>query len=79
MQRLEIPKRIWIETTTESNRLFAEADHLNEVAYALLGERPTTDDTVKKFQAAKDMADAKYAQARKAWGEAKSLLKPEYK
>lgn len=72
-----ISKRIWIEETSESNRLFAEADHLNDLAYALLGERPTTDDTIKKFRVAKDLADAKYAEARKAWADAKSHLKPE--
>lgn len=70
-----ISKRIWTEETAESNRLFAEADHLNEIAYELLGDRPTTDDTVRNFQAAKDAADAKYDEARKAWETAKSHLK----
>lgn len=76
MRHKERSKRIWIEETAESNRLFAEADHLNEIAYALLSERPTTDETVRNFQAAKDLADAKYAEARKAWEEARSHLKP---
>lgn len=76
MRHKEISKRIWIEETAESNRLFAEADHLNEIAYALLSERPTTDETVRNFQAAKDLADAKYAEAGKAWEEARSHLKP---
>lgn len=69
-----ISKRIWTEETSESNRLFAEADRLNEEAYALLSVRPTTDDTVRSFQAAKDLADAKYLEARKAWEEARSHL-----
>lgn len=69
-----ISKRIWTEETAESNRLFAEADRLNEEAYALLSVRPTTDDTVRNFQAAKDLADAKYLEARKAWEEARSHL-----
>ena len=69
-----ISKRIWTEETAESNRLFAEADRLNEEAYALLSVRPTTDDTVRSFQAAKDNADAKYLEARKAWEEARSHL-----
>ncbi|CRM37686.1 hypothetical protein [Pseudomonas sp. 37 R 15] len=77
MQHQKISKRIWVEETTESNRLFAEADHLNEIAYALLSVRPTTDETIRKFQAAKDLADAKYAEARKAWEEARSHLKPD--
>lgn len=69
-----ISKRIWTEETAESNRLFAEADRLNAEAYALLSVRPTTDDTVRNFQAAKDLADAKYLEARKAWEEARSHL-----
>lgn len=69
-----ISKRIWTEETAESNRLFAEADRLNEEAYALLSVRPTTDHTVRSFQAAKDLADAKYLEARKAWEEARSHL-----
>ena len=77
MQHQKISKRIWVEETRESNRLFAEADHLNEIAYAVLSVRPTTDETIRTFQAAKDLADAKYAEARKAWEEARSQLKPD--
>ncbi|MEJ5278557.1 hypothetical protein WH299_04670 [Pseudomonas sp. MYb541] len=77
MRHQKISKRIWAEETAESNRLFAEADHLNEIAYALLSVRPTTDETIRKFQAAKDLADAKYAEARRAWEEARSHLKPD--
>lgn len=68
-----ISKRTWTETA-ESNRLFAEADSLNDAAYALLSVRPTSDNTVRSFQAAKNLADAKYAEARKAWEEARSHL-----
>ncbi|WAT26273.1 hypothetical protein [Pseudomonas sp. GXZC] len=71
-----ISKRAWAEETAESNRLFAEADVLNELAYALLSDRPTTDETVRNFQAAKDLADAKYEEARRAWESAKLHLSP---
>lgn len=75
MKRKSISKRTWKEETADSNRLFAEADRLNEKAYDLLSDRPTTDNTVKNFQTAKDAADAKYEEARKAWEKAKSHLK----
>ncbi|AKS04666.1 hypothetical protein [Pseudomonas trivialis] len=75
MSSKPISKRIWREETADSNRLFAEADHLNTIAYELLSDRPTNNDTVRNFQAAKDAADAKYEEARKAWEKAKVHLK----
>ena len=69
-----ISKRTWTEETAESNRLFSEADRLNDEAYALLSVSPSSDDTVRSFQAAKDLADAKYVEARKSWEEARSHL-----
>lgn len=75
MSSKPISKRIWREETAESNRLFAEADQLNEIAYGLMTHGPTNDDTVRNFQAAKDAADAKYEEARRAWEKAKVHLK----
>lgn len=72
-----ISKRIWTEETADSNRLFAEADRLNEEAYALLSVRPTSCETVKSFQTAKDLADKKYLEAREAWEKARSRLNAE--
>lgn len=75
MSSKPISKRIWREETADSNRLFAEADRLNEIAYGLLIDGPTNDDAVGSFQAAKDAADAKYEEARRAWEKTKVHLK----
>lgn len=69
----------WLEATQRSNQLFKEADKLDDKAYELLSDGVVTSDTLEKFRLAKEDAGAKYAQARKAWDEAKDEFqeKPE--
>lgn len=69
-----ITKREWRDETARSNKLFVEADRLNDIAYGLLNDRPTTADTIKQFQIAKDAANAKYEEAHWAWKLAKDHL-----
>ncbi|MFP3493576.1 hypothetical protein SB759_05070 [Pseudomonas sp. SIMBA_059] len=74
-----ITRAQWEKETATSNRLFAEADRLNDIAYALLSERPASADTIKQFQAAKDAANAKYEEAHAAWNLAREHLKENVK
>lgn len=69
-----ISKTEWRNETATSNRLFAEADRLNEIAYGLLNDRPTTAATIKQFQKAKNAANAKYEEAHLSWKIAKQHL-----
>lgn len=75
MKGMTISKADWQNETAESNLLFAEADRLNEIAFALLNDKPTTAETVKLFQLAKNAANAKYEEAHLAWRKAKGNLK----
>lgn len=74
MKCKSISKTEWRNETATSNRLFAEADRLNEIAYGLLNDRPTSAETIKRFQIAKDAANAKYEEAQHAWKTAKQHL-----
>lgn len=74
MKCKSISKIEWRIATAKSNRLFAEADRLNEVAYGLLNDRPTSAETIKRFQIARDAANAKYEEAQHAWRAAKQHL-----
>jgi len=62
----------WHGATDLSNRLFKEADQLDGIAFALLTHAPASPDAARKYQAARNSADAKYAEARQAWEEAKA-------
>lgn len=75
MKCKSITKEVWRIETAESNGLFAEADRLNDIAYRLLNDRPTTPETIKRFQLAKDAENAKYEEAQRAWREAREHLK----
>ena len=75
MKCKSLSKNEWRSETAVSNSLFAEADRLNEIAYNVLNDRPTSVETVKRFQLAKDAANAKYEEAHRAWEIAKEHLK----
>ncbi|KPA99184.1 MULTISPECIES: hypothetical protein [Pseudomonas] len=62
----------WLAATERSNRLFREAARLDDEAYDLLSDGVVTSDTLEKFRLAKEQAAARYAQARKAWEQAKN-------
>jgi len=79
MKCKHITKAKWENETAISNHLFAEADRLNEIAYALLNDRPTSADTIKRFQEAKSIADAKYEEAHQAWTLARARLREDVK
>lgn len=74
MKCKSISKAEWKNETAISNRLFAEADRLNEIAYGLLNDRPTSAETIERFQMAKDAANTKYEEAQLAWRTAKEHL-----
>lgn len=56
----------------ESDRLFAEAQCLDDAAYGLLYECTINQETMTEFSAAKAESDAKYVEARVAWERAQS-------
>ncbi|QXI26334.1 hypothetical protein [Pseudomonas vanderleydeniana] len=67
-------KARWLAATEQSNRLFKQADKLEDAAYDLLSDGIVTSDTLEKFRIAKDEAAAKYAQARMAWEQAQKAF-----
>jgi hypothetical protein len=50
MKKQTMSRKVWVGETGDSNRLFAGADMLNEAAYRLLSDRPTTSEKVKNFE-----------------------------
>ncbi|SDT06178.1 hypothetical protein NLK61_25060 [Pseudomonas fuscovaginae UPB0736] len=67
-------KTRWLAATERSNHLFKEAARLDDEAYDLLSDGVVTSDTLEKFRLAKAAAAAKYAQARKAWEQAREAF-----
>lgn len=68
-------KSSWKHATEHSNELFKEADELDALAFDLLSEAPNSPEDAKRFHDARDAANAKFAEAREAWQEAKVELK----
>ncbi|QXQ16639.1 hypothetical protein [Pseudomonas tolaasii] len=74
MKGKAISQSLWHDATEHSNELFKEADRLDDVAYELLNDAPTSEEAAHKFHVAKNEADEKRIEARAAWEEARSQL-----
>lgn len=64
----------WYAATDRSNELFQEADRLNAIAYELLTHAAESPEAMIMFQNARNAADAKVLEGKKAWDEARAKL-----
>lgn len=64
----------WYAATGRSNELFQEADRLNAIAYELLTHAADSPEAMKRYKDARDAADAKTLEGKKAWDEARKRL-----
>ncbi|WP_438301667.1 hypothetical protein [Pseudomonas sp. NMS19W] len=64
----------WHAATDRSNELFKEADRLNAIAYELLTHAAESPEAMERYKKAKDAADAKTLEGKKAWDEARAKL-----
>jgi len=64
----------WYAATGRSNELFQEADRLNVIAYELLTHAADSPEAMERYKDARDAADAKTLEGKKAWDEARGRL-----
>lgn len=57
----------WDQAVAHINRLFLEAERLNESAYSLLSQDTLSPEIWAAFSATRKQAEAKFAQARQEW------------
>ncbi|WP_085731215.1 MULTISPECIES: hypothetical protein [unclassified Pseudomonas] len=64
----------WHAATERSNELFQEADRLNAIAYELLTHAAESPEAMERYKNARDAADAKTLEGKRAWEEARAKL-----
>ncbi|WP_248739484.1 hypothetical protein [Pseudomonas sp. MWU12-2029] len=74
MKSNPITRSDWHAATDRSNELFKEADRLNAIAFELLTHAAESPEAMKRYTDARDAADAKTLEGKKAWDEARAKL-----